>query len=138
MKLYGNKGIILGAVLLCGIFFAASGQAQQDPNTIAPDADRVLLTIFLKHTQQLTLEEMGENLEKNGFLEKFPPDGVEVVSWYQLMSFGHVVTLKVPPAKIREVNRAIESGSYTTFKSEVYVGYDFWPIIQARKAQMSE
>lgn len=138
MDRYNGKAIMCGAVLFCALLFSASGQAQQDPNTIAPDADRVLLTIFLKHTQQLTLEEMGANLRKNGFLEKFPPDGVEVVSWYQLMSFGHVVTLKVPPAKIREVNRAIESGSYSTFKSEVYVGYDFWPIIQARKAQMAE
>jgi hypothetical protein len=36
------------------------------------------------------------------------------------------------------VNRALESGSYTTFKSEVYAGYDFWPVIQAIKAQEAE
>ena len=112
--------------------------AQEDPSKIGPDPDRVMLTIFLKHTQRLTLEEMGERLRKNGFFQKFPPEGVEVVSWYQLMSFGHVVTLMVPPAKVREVNRAIESGSYTTFKSEVYVGYDFWPVIQAIKARDAE
>lgn len=109
--------------------------ADQDPSQIAPDSDRVMITVFLKHTQQLTLDEMGENLRKNGFFKSFPPDGVEVVSWNQLMSFGHVVTLKVPPAKVRELNRALESGSYTTFKSEVYVGYDFWPVIEAIKAR---
>lgn len=112
--------------------------ADQDPSQIAPDSDTVLVTIFLKHTQQLTLEEMGVNLRKNGFFEKFPPEGVEVVSWYQLMSFGHVVTLKVPPAKVREVNRALESSSYTTFKSEVYLGYDFWPVIQSTKAKLAD
>jgi len=112
--------------------------ADQDPSRIAPDCDTVLVTIFLKHTQQLTLDEMGVNLRKNGFFENFPPDGVEVVSWTQLMSFGHVVTLKVPPAKVREVNRALESGSYTTFKSEVYLSYDFWPVIQSIKAQQSD
>jgi hypothetical protein len=109
--------------------------AEQDPGQIAPDSDTVRITVFLKHTQDLTLDEMGENLRKNGFFETFPPEGVEVVSWDQLMSFGHVVTLKVPPAKVRELNRALESGSYTTFKSEVYVGYDFWPVIQAAKAR---
>ena len=124
---------------LCIIMISLYGaggpaMAEQDPSQIGPDTDTVLVTIFLKHTQQLTLEEMGVNLRKNGFFEKFPPEGVEVVSWYQLMSFGHVVTLKVPPAKVREVNRALESSSYTTFKSEVYLGYDFWPVIQATKA----
>jgi len=54
------------------------------------------------------------------------------------MSFGHVVTLAVPPAKVRELNRSIESGSYTTFKSEVYLGYDFWPVVQAIKARRAE
>jgi hypothetical protein len=112
--------------------------ADQDPGAISSDSERVMLHIFLKHTQDLTLDEMGVNLRKNGFFENFPPEGVEVKSWYQLMSFGHVVTLMVPPAKVREVNRALESGSYTTFKSEVYAGYDFWPVIQATKAKIAE
>jgi len=81
---------------------------------------------------------MGANLRQNGFFENFPPEGVEVVSWTQLMSFGHVVTLRVPPAKVREVNRALESSSYTTFKSEVYLSYDFWPVIQSIKAQNAD
>ncbi len=112
--------------------------ADPDPGAIAFDSERVMLHIFLKHTQELTLDEMGANLRKNGFFKNFPPEGVEVKSWYQLMSFGHVVTLMVPPAKVREVNRALESGSYTTFKSEVYAGYDFWPVIQATKAKIAE
>lgn len=126
---------VAGALALAVMMTGGAAMAQQDPSKIGSDPDRVMLTIFLKHTQRLTLEEMGENLRKNGFFQKFPPDGVEVLSWYQLMSFGHVITLMVPPAKVREVNRAIESGSYTTFKSEVYVGYDFWPVIQAIKAR---
>jgi hypothetical protein len=127
--------ILAALTLFCCI---QSVQADEDPSAIAPDADTVLLTIFLKHTQELTLSEMGANLRKNGFFEKFPPEGIEVVSWVQMMSFGHIVTLKVPPARIREVNRAIESSSYTTFKSEVYVGYDFWPVIQAVKARRAQ
>lgn len=128
----------MGALALAAMVTGGTAMAEEDPSKIGSDPNRVMLTIFLKHTQQLTLEEMGVNLRKNGFFEKFPPDGVEVLSWYQLMSFGHVITLMVPPAKVREVNRAIESGSYTTFKSEVYVGYDFWPVIQAIKARDAE
>ena len=108
---------------------------QIDPGAIQPDAEAVLVTIFLKHTQQLTLEQMTDRLRETGFWAKFPPDGVEVVSWYQLMSFGHVLTLKVPPIKVREVNRALEAASYTVFQSEVYLGYDFRPVVEAIKAR---
>ena len=100
--------------------------------------DELLPTILVAGLDRITLEEMGENLRTNGFFEKFPPEGVEVVSWIQLMSFGHVVTMKVPPRKVRELNRAIESSSYATFKSEVYLGYDFWPVIQAIKARRAQ
>ena len=132
------SSLALAVVLALIVAAAGPARAQQDPAAVAPDADRVMLVIFLKHTQRLTLEEMGANLRKNGFFEKFPPDGVEIVSWYQLMSFGHVIALKVPPAKLRDLNRAIESGSYSTFKSEVYPAYDFWPVIQAIKAREAQ
>jgi hypothetical protein len=36
---------------------------------------------------------------------KFPPEGIVVESWYVAMGLGHVVTLRVPPARLREVNR---------------------------------
>ena len=130
--------VSLAAIVLACLTWKAPSVAAEDPASIAPDADRVMVTVFLKHTQELTLEEMGENLRTNGFFEKFPPEGVEVVSWIQLMSFGHVVTMKVPPRKVRELNRAIESSSYATFKSEVYLGYDFWPVIQAIKARRAQ
>lgn len=107
--------------------------SQIDPGAIQPDAENVLVTIFLKHTQQLTLEQMTERLRETGFWAKFPPEGVEIVSWYQLMSFGHVLTLKVPPVKVREVNRALEAASYTVFESQVYLGYDFLPVVEAIK-----
>lgn len=94
--------------------------------------------VFLEHAEALTLGEMGASLRSNGVFEKFPPDGVEVVSWCQLMSFGHVIGLELPPAKLHELNRAIESGSYTSFKSEVYPAYDIWPVIQATKVREAQ
>ncbi len=101
----------------------------EDPSEIAPNADTVLLTIFLKHTQELNLEQMGKRLRANGFFKKFPPEGVTIVGWYMLMSVGHLVILEVPPAKLRELNRAIEATSYGVFRSEVHPSYDFLPVI---------
>jgi hypothetical protein len=41
----------------------------------------MLLTIFLKHRQTMNPSEINRKLEATGFWQKFPPDGVEVVSW---------------------------------------------------------
>jgi len=110
---------------------AQSPIAQQDPSQIQPPSDVVVLAIFLRHTQNLTLEEMGAKMRERGFWKVFPPEGVKVLGWYQIMSQGHFLFVECPPAKIRELNRAIESVSYGLFKSEVYPGYDFWPIAKA-------
>src|SRR5919106_2161290 len=42
----------------------------------------ILLTVFLKHRQSMNLAEIHQKLDATGFWQKFPPDGVEVVSWY--------------------------------------------------------
>jgi hypothetical protein len=62
-----------------------------------------LLTIFLKHRQSMNLAEINEKLDQTGVWRDFPPEGVEVVSWYVMMGTGRVVT-----DKLREVNLAIE------------------------------
>jgi hypothetical protein len=65
------------------------------------------LTIFLKHRQSMNLAEINHKLEATGFWRKFPPEGVEVVSWYAMMGIGQVVTLKLPADQLRAVNLAI-------------------------------
>ena len=57
-------------------------------------AGEMLLTVFLKHRQSMNLAEINQKLEATGFWQKFPPEGVEVVSWYVMMGIGQVVTLK--------------------------------------------
>jgi hypothetical protein len=109
--------------------------AQQDASQIQPPSDVVLLGIFLKHTQQLSLEEIQAKVRERGFWKIFPPEGVKVVGWYQLMNLGHFIFVECPPAKIRELNRALEAASFGIYKSEVYPGYDFWPIAKARMEQ---
>ena len=128
MHLWTRSALSLAAFLLVAI---QAPIAQQDPSQIQPPSDVVVLAIFLRHTQNFTLEEMGAKSRERGFWKVFPPEGVKVLGWYQIMSQGHFLFVECPPAKIRELNRAIESVSYGLFKSEVYPGYDFWPIAKA-------
>jgi hypothetical protein len=99
-------------------------------NTAAP-SDAILLTIFLRHDQSKTLDEINDHLKKTGWYDKFPPPGVEIVSWYVMMGIGQVVTLRVPPDKLREVNRIIESSAWGGYRTEFYPTYDYKPVWDA-------
>ena len=98
----------------------------------------ILLTIFLKHHQEMNLDQIGEKLTATGFWKKFPPEGVEVVSWYVMMGIGQVVTLSVPPEKLRDVNLAIEKSAWGAFSTEFYPTYDFTQVWQQRRKAAHE
>ena len=117
---------VLGVSFILCISFGASIVSAQEKK---PEA--ILLTIFLKHDQTKTLAELNQQLDKTGFYKKFPPEGVEVVSWYVMMGIGQVVTLRVPPEKLRPVNLAIEQNAWGAFKTEFYATYDFKPVWEA-------
>ena len=97
--------------------------------------EKVMLTIFLKHQQYMNLDEIGEKLGKTGFWAKFPPEGVEVVSWYVMMGIGQVVTLKFPPSKLRDINLAIEKNAWGAFETEFYATYDFTKVFEKKRAE---
>lgn len=94
-----------------------------------------LLTVFLRHDQSKTLGEIGKHLEGTGFWKKFPPEGTEVVSWYVMMGIGQVVTLSVPPSRLREVNLALEQSAWGAFRTEFFPTYDFRPVFEARREE---
>jgi uncharacterized protein with GYD domain len=94
--------------------------------------ETILLTVFLKHDQSKTLAEINEHLDKTGYWKKFPPEGVEVVSWYVMMGIGQVVTLRVPPDKLRAVNVALEQNAWGAFRTEFYPTYDFRPVWESK------
>ena len=104
----------------------------QPPGPASP-SDHVLLTVVLKHDQSKTLEEINKIQDESGFWAKFPPDGIQVESWYVVMGLGQVVTLRVPPARLREVNRSIELTAWKAFRSEVYAAYDFREAARAQR-----
>jgi hypothetical protein len=101
----------------------------------AGSQDAILLTIFLRHDQSKPLPEINAQLDRSGFHDRFPPAGVEVVSWYVMMGIGQVVTLRVPPARLREVNLAIENGAWGAFRTEFYATYDYRPVWEQQRAQ---
>jgi hypothetical protein len=130
-----NCAAIAAAALF--INFATFGPAfGQAPLVTAPeDKASFLLTVFLRHDQSKTLPEINERLKQNGYYVKFPPDGVEVVSWYVMMGIGQVVTLRVPAARLREVNRVLEETAWGGYRTEFYPTYDYKAVAeQQRKA----
>jgi hypothetical protein len=107
--------------------------AQTPPATAAAPApaNSILLTIFLRHDQSKTLDEINEHLKQTGWYEKFPPPGVEIVSWYVMMGIGQVVTLRVPADKLRDVNRVIEESAWGGYHTDFYPTYDFKSVWEA-------
>jgi len=108
------------------------GDAAAPPSAAAGQpSNAILLTIFLRHDQTKTLGEINEHLKKTGWYDKFPPQGVEIVSWYVMMGVGQVVTLRVPPDKLRAVNRVIEQSAWGGYRTEFYPTYDYKPVWDA-------
>jgi hypothetical protein len=124
-KIFVTMRGLVSTILLLMVFFTAGFAYAVDKKQ-----DTILLTIFLRHDQSKTLSEINEHLDKTGFWKKFPPEGTEVVSWYVMMGIGQVVTLSVPPDKLRAVNLAIEQNAWGAYRSEFYATYDFQPIVQ--------
>ncbi len=106
---------------------AAAQTAPSAATTPTPD-NAVMVTIFLKHDQSRPLGELNAQLDKQGFYKAFPPDGVEVVSWYVMMGIGQVVTLRLPASRLREVNRIIETSAWGAYHTEFYPTYDYKPV----------
>ncbi len=114
------------AIALC-LLAGGSALGQTKPSeapSVALPKDYVLLTIFLKHDQSKTLDEINAELAERSFMKEFPPNGVEVESWYVMMGIGQVVTLRVPPEKLRELNRVIEQKAWSAYTTEFYLTYD--------------
>src|SRR5262245_44788121 len=84
----------LAGGLAMALIFGSPAFAQTENASPTPD-NAVMITILLKHDQSRPLTELNAQLERQGFYKAFPPDGVEVVSWYVMMGIGQVVTLRL-------------------------------------------
>lgn len=90
--------------------------------------DDIMLTVFLKHDQSQALDEFQAKLDARDWWDRFPPEGVEVVSWYVVMGIGQIATLRLPPSKLQAVNVELERSAWGVFRTEAYPTYDFKPV----------
>jgi uncharacterized protein YcgL (UPF0745 family) len=100
--------------------------------------DKLLLTIFLKHDQSMTLNEIEKIRTDQGFYENLPPEGVSVVNWFVVMGLGQVVVLELPASKLSAVNLAIERTAWKAFTTEMYATYNLYPIIEHKLKNKSK
>ncbi|AJK48210.1 hypothetical protein [Burkholderia plantarii] len=99
-----------------------------NPVTSENVRDAVLITVFLRHDQTNNLDAIQTRLKEADWWERFPPEGVRVVSWTVAMGFGQIVTLEVPPPLLPLVNLELERSAWGVFRTECYPTYDFLPV----------
>jgi len=128
-----TRAIVMAVVSAVLLTVPARAQA---PGT--SPADYVLITVVLRHDQTRNLDEINKIQDEQGFWAKFPPDGIVVESWYVVMGIGQVVTLRVPPARLREVNRSIELSAWKAFRTEIYATYDLKEVAKAQRERAQE
>jgi hypothetical protein len=94
-----------------------------------------MLTIFLRHDETKTLDEINQHLKSTGWYKNFPPPDVEVISWYVLMGIGQLVTLRFPSEKLRDINQLIEKEAWGGYRTEFYPTYDYRAIYQIEQSK---
>ena len=99
-------------------------------------AETMLLTVFLRHDQSNTLDAVQTKLKDAEWWDRFPPAGVEIVSWTVAMGFGQIVTLRLPASKLAEVNVELERSAWGVFRTECYPAYDFVPVRERIKERV--
>jgi hypothetical protein len=108
-------------ILLCWFLFVPFVLRAQDAN----NDGKIMLTVILRYNENQTIEDIDNRLAQTGFYKNFPPEGVEIVSYNIVMGLGHVITLRLPPDKVRDVNVAFERGVWGAFRTEFYPTYDY-------------
>lgn len=99
------------------------------------DEETLLLTVFLRHDQSKNLEELQARLGAFDYWERFPPAGVEIVSWNVVMGIGQIVTLRLPPRLLAAVNVELERCAWGAFSTEFYPTYDFTAVRERLKSE---
>ena len=122
-----RRGFWRGLASLAFGLMAARPAAAQTPEPTAPTGGpgMEMLTIFLRHDETKTVDEINQHLKQTGWFQHFPPPGVEVVSWYVMMGIGQVVTLRFPAERLRDVNRLVEGEAWGGYRTEFYPTYDY-------------
>jgi len=119
--------------------FAAEPSPSSQAPAVATPSDYVLLHFILRQDQSRSLPEIQQVMKEQKFWAEFPPEGIQVESWYVVMGLGQVITLRVPPARVREVNLALERAAWKIFRTECYPAYDLKKVAESnREKQKAE
>lgn len=121
--------------LITAVLFGTSLLAQNAKDSTAADSGKVMLTIILRPNQDMSITEIQQQMLENGFWKAFPPDNAEVVSWYSVMGVGYIITVKVPPSKLSELNEAVQNAAWGAFSTEFYPAYDYLPVYKDMKGK---
>jgi hypothetical protein len=128
MTMSHSRRVLAGALAsLPAAAMLAAGPADAQDALPEPldQPGKILLTVFLRHDETKTVDEINAHLRQTGWYQKFPPAGVEVVGWFVMMGIGQVAILRLPPEKLRETNRIIESAAWGGYRTEFYPTYDY-------------
>ncbi len=98
-------------------------ETMQDPSPAGAHPERVAVTIFLRHQQTKSLDELLDELKSRKFYRRFPPEDVDVVRWDVVMGIGQIVTVLTRPRDLRSVNTVIEKRAWGSFDTEFYPTY---------------
>ena len=109
---------------------AQQDRAQQELPPMKSDTtqDNLLLTIVMQHHAGLTLEDVQARMKASDWWERFPPQGVRIVSWTVAVGLGQIVTLELPPQLLPVVNLELERSAWAVFTTACYPSYDFVPV----------
>jgi hypothetical protein len=118
-------GSLAGLPLLAALGRHAKADTQPSAESPTGKPGMEMLTIFLRHDESKTVDQINQHLKETGWFEHFPPQGVEVVSWYVMMGIGQVVTLSFPAERLREINRLVEGKAWGGYRTEFYPTYDY-------------
>ena len=135
MKRFGTWFALAAFALACPAAAQAPPASAAPPGPAATPSDYILLTVIMRHDQTKNLDELNKIQAEQDFWAKFPPEGIQVESWYIAMGLGYIVTLRVPPARLREVNRAVEQGAWKAFRTEFYPTYDAKEVARTLREQ---
>lgn len=100
--------------------------------------DTITLTIFLRHDQSKNLDIIQAHLAEMEWWDRFPPPGVEILSWNVVMGIGQIVTLRMPPALMAKVNVELERSAWKVFSTEFFPTYDFLPVRERLRREWRE
>ena len=113
---------------LLGTGTASALTAVENPpvgNEKATEDNALELTIILRHDQSRPLKQLQDQLTEQGHYKAFPPPGMDVVSWHQVMGLGQIIVVRLPVTRLQELNRLLKDTAWGVYTIEVYPTYDY-------------